>query len=169
MSGSGKLHEARLRLIETGGRISQDFGTGRIVGQVLVFLYLEETASSLDDIVAYLGLSKASISIAVRQLEQLGLAKKVWKSGDKRNFYKSADNIGNALQHGILSLVQQKVKLFGDELEDSLALLEKAARENGCDREKDFLRQRIERAQTLHGRMEKMLGNPIVKLLASMK
>ena len=102
------LQEARRRLVETGGRTSQDFGTGRIVGQVLVHLYLQQSECSLDNIAEDLGLSKASVSIAVRQLEKFGLARKVWRSGDKRNYYKSAENIGKALQQGLLSLVRQK-------------------------------------------------------------
>ncbi len=52
-----------MRLIETGGRTSQDLGTGRIVGQILIYLYLREDESSLDGIAEDLGLSKASVSI----------------------------------------------------------------------------------------------------------
>jgi DNA-binding transcriptional regulator GbsR (MarR family) len=167
MNAQDKLLEARKRLIETGGRVSQDFGTGRIVGQVLVFLYLQEQESSLDDIGSALGLSKASVSIAVRQLEQLGLAKKVWKGGDKRNYYKSADNIAHALQQGVLGLVRQKVQLFSTELEGSLDLLRDVNPESIDENELSFLVQRIERAQKLQGRLEKVLGNPLVKLLTS--
>ena len=65
--------EARSRLIETGGRTSQDLGLGRIVGQILVYLYLTDGDCSLDKIGADLDLSKASVSIAARQLESLWL------------------------------------------------------------------------------------------------
>ena len=163
------LQEARMRLVETGGRTSQDFGTGRIVGQVLVHLYLQQNECSLDSIAEDLGLSKASVSIAVRQLEQLGLARKVWKSGDKRNYYKSADNIANALQHGVLSLVRQKIQLFGGELESSLRLIDEIPATSSTKDEVDFLKQRIERARKLQNGLEKILGNPIVKLLTGIK
>ncbi|KJS01668.1 MAG: hypothetical protein VR65_07920 [Desulfobulbaceae bacterium BRH_c16a] len=163
------LLEARARLIETGGRTSQDLGTGRIVGQVLVYLYLQENERSLDDIADDLGLSKASVSIAVRQLEQLGLARKVWKSGDKRNYYKSAENIAKALQQGLLTVVRQKIGLFGDELDGSLELLEAASRNSSKKDELVFLRQRIERAKNLQKGLEKVLGNPLVRLLTSIK
>jgi DNA-binding transcriptional regulator GbsR (MarR family) len=113
MKEQQNLQEARTRLIEAGGRASQDLGTGRIVGQILIYLYLQESECSLDGIAEDLGLSKASVSIAVRQLEQFGMARKVWKSGDKRNYYKSAENIAKALQQGLLSLVRQKVHHFG--------------------------------------------------------
>lgn len=163
------LQEARTRLIETGGRTSQDFGTGRIVGQVLVHLYLQENECSLDDIAEDLGLSKASVSIAVRQLETLGLARKVWKTGDKRNYYKSAENIAKALQQGVLSLVRQKIQLFGAELDDSLELVATIPDESSEKSEITFLRQRIERAKKLQTGLERVLGNPLVKLLTGIK
>ena len=58
--------EIRARLVETGGRTSQD-----------------------------LGLSKASVSVAVRQLENLGLLRRTWKKGDRKNYYRTADEIGS--------------------------------------------------------------------------
>lgn len=164
------LQEARLRLIEAGGRASQDLGTGRIVGQILVFLYLRENECSLDDIADELGLSKASVSIAVRQLEQLGLARNIWKSGDKRKYYKSAENIAKALQQGVLLLFRQKIQIFGDELEDSMAMISSIPDdEPALHQEVVFLRQRIERAKKLQSGLERILGNPLIKLLAAMK
>lgn len=163
------LQEARMRLVETGGRTSQDLGAGRIVGQVLVYLYLQERECSLDDIGENLGLSKASVSIAVRQLEQLGLAIKVWKGGDKRNYYKSAENIAKALQQGVLSLVRQKIQIFGGQLESSLELIDEIADNSPSKNEMVFLRQRIERAKKLQNGLERVLGNPLVKLLTGIK
>ena len=169
MNDTEKLNQARMRLIETGGRASHDFGTGRIVGQVLVYLYLQEQECSLDEIGADLGLSKASVSIAVRQLEQLGLAIKVWKTGDKRKYYKSAENLANALQQGVLSLVRQKVQLFGHELESSLKLIKDIPDNSSSRFESAFLEKRILRAQKLQMSLERVLGNPLIKLLTGMK
>ncbi len=165
MDNSEKLQEARMRLVETGGRVSQDFGTGRIVGQVLVYLYLQDSERSLDDIEKALGLSKASVSISVRQLDQLGLTRKVWKVGDKRNYYKSAENIGEALQQGILSLVHQKIRLFGGELEGCLRLINDVPQNDPGKDELVFLRKRIKRAQKLQIALERILGSPLVKLI----
>ncbi len=163
------LQEARRRLVETGGRTSQDFGTGRIVGQVLVHLYLQQSECSLDSIAEDLGLSKASVSIAVRQLEQFGLARKVWRSGDKRNYYKSADNIGKALQQGLLSLVRQKIQLFGDELDGSLNFIGDIPEGSSEKDDMAFLKQRIVRAKKLQRGLERVLGNPLLGLLAGLK
>lgn len=168
MEAERLISEVIMRLVETGGRTSQDFGVGRIVGQILVYLYLQEQSCSLDKIGEDLGLSKASVSIAVRQLEQLGLAKKVWKKGDRKNYYRSADNIATALQNGILSLLRQKVELFGNELDDAIGLLN-IHNTNDDKNSVEFLQQRIRRARKLQGRLKLLLSNPLVRLLSSEK
>lgn len=169
MDVEDNLKEVRVRLVEMGGKVSQDLGAGRIVGQILVYLYLRENESSHDDMSEELGLSKASVSIAVRQLEQLGLARKVWKTGNKRNYYRSAENIGKALQHGLLSLVRQKIELFGYELDASLNQIGTMPENSIVKDDLVFLRQRIRRAKNLQNGLEKVLGNPLVKLLAGIR
>lgn len=163
------LQEARMRLIEAGGRASHDLGTGRIVGQILVYLYLQEQECSLDGIAEELGLSKASVSIAVRQLEQLGLARNVWKSGDKKKYYKSAENIAKALQQGAMLLIRQKVQIFGDELDGTMNMVSSIKDASDYQHELVFLRQRIARAKKLQNGLENILGNPLLKLLAAIK
>lgn len=154
--------QVRSRLVEIGGRTSQDLGVSRIVGQVLIFLYLQEDECSLDVIGDELGLSKASVSIAVRQLEQLGLAKKVWKQGDRKNYYRSADNIASALQEGFLATLRKKVQLFGDELDAVHGFLIHSEGEDQS-RELSFLKNRVKRASTLLRRLTDFLNNPVIR------
>ena len=155
---------ARTRLVEAGGRTSQDLGLGRIVGQVLVYLYLQPAECSLDVLEKKLGLSKASVSVAARQLETLGLVKRVWVKGERKKYYRSAENIASALQQGLLSFIRQKVDYFGKELEVSMGLLDTATEDLEI-LELEFLKQRVSRASKLQKRLDKVLGNPLVRLL----
>ncbi|MCI5129968.1 MAG: hypothetical protein D3904_00210 [Candidatus Electrothrix sp. EH2] len=155
-----------MQLVETGGRTSQELGAGRIVGQIMVYLYLQKDAQSLDSIGEALALSKASISIAVRQLEQLGLVRRVWVKRDRKKYYRSADNIGSGLQQGLLSFLRQKVLFFGTELEGASALLDDISPESKKSEEYCFLRQRVNRAGKLQKILLKILGNPLVHFLA---
>ncbi len=164
MEPADNIQLARTRLVETGGRTSQDLGLGRIVGQVLVYLYLQPTACSLDTLEQDLGLSKASVSIAARQLEVLGLVSRVWVKGERKKYYRSAENIASALQQGLLSIVRQKVEFFGDELAACNDLLDSVPEEDAT-RDLTFLRQRVTRAGKLQQRLAKVLGNPLVRLL----
>lgn len=153
--------EIRARLVELGGRTSQDIGLGRIVGQILVHLYLHEAECSLDDIGRELGLSKAAVSIAARQLEAFGMICRVWRKGDRRSYYRTADNIASALQKGLLTFVGQKVASVGVELDAALA----AAKEISDGQELAFLRSRVERAASLRDRAVRLMNNPLVKML----
>ena len=107
---SDSIDNVRKRLTEVGGRTSQDLGLGRIVGQILVHLYLSPAECPLDDIARDLGLSKAAVSIAARQLESLGLLRRSWKSGDRKTYYRTADDIATALHQGLLILVRRRAR-----------------------------------------------------------
>ena len=166
MNESEVAREACLRLIEAAGRISQDLGLGRIVGQILVYLYLSPKEASLDMIGDDLGLSKASVSIAARQLESLGLLRRVWKKGDRRSYYRTSDNIATAIQQGLMTLLRQKVLMFGTELEYAQELLENGqSGEQEKNEQFTFYKTRIDRARKLQQRFEKIIENPFVKIL----
>ena len=155
--------QARMRLIEVGGRTAQDLGLGRIVGQILVYLYLSEGERSLDDIGGGLGLSKAAISVAVRQLESFGLVRRVWKKGDRKNYYRTADNIASALQQGLLAMLRQKIQMAGAELDAVHDTLKSRARGRAADPEARFVYGRVRRAKQLRDSAEKAINSPILR------
>jgi DNA-binding transcriptional regulator GbsR (MarR family) len=155
-------------MTELGGRIAQDIGLSRILGQILVHLYLQPEPQSLETIAANLGLSKAAISIAVRQLETLGLVHRVWVKGDRRNYYRTADNIGMALQKGLFSVLNQKIQILATELDAVSLILDQRPPLSAEDEDADFLRQRIRRTQELRNRMDRLLNNRLVKWMAGM-
>ncbi len=157
--------QIRNRLIDSGGRVSQDLGLGRIAGQTLVYLYLSREACSLDDISNDLQLSKASASIAARQLERLGMIIRVWKGGDRKSYYQTADNFVEALQKGIIEYMFQKLRVVGSEIEKADEMLSDI--DSIGDPDTAFLVKRVNRAKQLKGKAETLLKNPIVTFLAS--
>ena len=163
-SATAMAREVRLRLVEVGGRTSQDLGLGRIVGQMLVYLYLWDGDCSLDQIGEELGLSKAAVSIAARQLENLGLIRRAWKQGDRRKYYRTVENIGVALRQGLLSLVRNKMEALAGELDSAYATIAAGTQGEG-DAELRFLTARVRRAKVLRDRMVSVLGSPLLKLL----
>ena len=157
--------EIRARLVEVGGRTSQDLGLGRIVGQLLVYLYLRDGDCSLDKIGEDLGLSKASVSVAVRQLENLGLLRRTWKKGDRKNYYRTADEIGTALQNGLFTFVRQKMQAVGTELNYVNEMFEKEDVSSNTDTDTQFLHNRIKRAKLLHDLVSQVLESPLMENL----
>ena len=154
--------EVRQRLAAAGGRTSYDLGLGRIVGQMLVYLYLWDGDCSLDQIAEELGLSKAAVSVSARQLEHLGMLRRTWREGDRRKYYRTVDNVGVALRQGLLGILRSKLEAMAGELDAAHAALAAGAR---ADAELTFLAGRVKRAKVLRDRAQQMLGHPLLALL----
>lgn len=164
MPKTDTAQKVKLRLVEVGGRTAQDLGVSRVAGQILVYLYLTDSACSLDQIGEDIGLSKAAVSIAARQLENLGLLSRVWKKGDRKNYYRTADSLGAALHHGLLAFLRQRVRAAGMEL-DSAADSLKVEEGEPTSAEAEFVLSRVKRAGQLQDRVEGILGSPLLDFL----
>jgi DNA-binding transcriptional regulator GbsR (MarR family) len=158
------LRDARMRLVEAGGRAAQDFGFSRILGQILAFLYFSDGERSLDEIETELGVSKATSSGATRQLETLGLLRRCWRQGDRKVYFRTADNLGVVFRDGIVALARRKIASLASELEQTHARL------NGSEKTPDpgarFLIGRIRRAQDVSARAGRILNSRIMRYLA---
>ena len=154
----------KTRLVASGGRLAQEFGFNRVAGEVLASLYLAPAEASLDALEQELGLSKAAVSLAAAQLERLGLIHRVRKPGDRKRYYRSAEDIGSALRHGILKFARAKMAVLDLDLahaDASLAELKKGA-------DTKFLAARVKRLRQLNQRAGHLLDNPLVKLFAKL-
>lgn len=157
-STSDISEQARMNLVELGGRVAQDLGLGRIAGQVLVYLYLSPEEQPLDAMQQELGLSKAAASIAARQLESMGLLKQVWKPGDRKNYYRTADNLASVFRDGMVSMLSRKI----DQANAELTAAAETLKSEGGD---EFLLGRVSRASDLSGRAKRILNSRIVRYL----
>ena len=73
--------------IERMGLSAETDGLSRIAGRLVGALILESEPRSLDDFADQLGVSKASISTEARRLLERGVAERVGKPGDRRDYY----------------------------------------------------------------------------------
>lgn len=147
------------QMIEAGGRTSQTFGLSRLLGQIYTLLYLKSDPLSLDEIVAELDVSKASVSIACRQLQAFGAVKRTTKKGDRRDFYEAVQDVRGLLQHGLLPAIEKKLDSARIQIEQCLKMLEAT---NG-DRQADLLRKRLLEAEKRRDKIGKLLRNPLVR------
>ncbi len=155
--------EVRGRLIEVAGRTTQDLGLGRIVGQVLAYVYLATDRCSLDDLGRDLGLSKAAVSIAARQLDSLGLVKRVWEKGDRKNYYAVVDHFGTALRRGLTGLVGGKVRSIGAELDRIESILTDG--KDPVNENLILLKKRVKLVRKYQQLANDVLDSPLLKLL----
>jgi DNA-binding transcriptional regulator GbsR (MarR family) len=154
------LDMARGEMIEAFGRTAQSFGLNRLFGQIYILLYLSEDALSLDALTTELGVSKASVSIACRQLEFWGAVRRTWIKGDRRGYYMAETDFTRILVGGVFPSVAKKLDSAKVQIERSLKML----KEQGPDGDKaEFLRKRLEEADRYRAWVVRFINNPLVR------
>jgi DNA-binding transcriptional regulator GbsR (MarR family) len=73
--------------IERMGLAAENDGLSRIAGRLFGALILHSEPRSLDDLAEQLGVSKASVSTEARRLVDRGVAERIGKAGDRRDYY----------------------------------------------------------------------------------
>ena len=83
------LDEARERTIGNLSRISEFWGYPRAMGGLFAALYLSPGPVSLDDLAPMVGITKGAVSTNIRALEQLGMAHRRLRPGDRKDYYEA--------------------------------------------------------------------------------
>ena len=91
-STNEKLLKARERFIDSMAQNMSLYGITPSVGRLYGLLYFSEKPMTLDEMKEELGMSKTSMSTSVRQLQEMQMVDKVWKKGDRKDYYKSNDD-----------------------------------------------------------------------------
>jgi DNA-binding transcriptional regulator GbsR (MarR family) len=164
VSLSTNLQLTRRRFIEAGGHTTQSIGFGRIIGQIYALLYLNPKPMCLDDIVSELGVSKASVSISIRQLQTWSAVKRVWVKGDRKDYYEAETNFNNLLRNGVLEIIRKKLETAGGQIAIAESSLSEALAEtNGDERDElEAVAARLQQAKQFHRRISGLLSNPLV-------
>ena len=169
-----KLLAAHREMIEAGGRTAQSFGLNRLLGQIYMFLYLRSDAGSLDDLVEGMGVSKASISIASRQLLALGAIKRVWRKGDRKDYYEAETDLRALLNNGILRELDKKLESARSQIHRCQEMLSDdpdpeassdAAPSADEAEQIIFFKQRLEEAERYQKKISGLLNNAILRKL----
>jgi DNA-binding transcriptional regulator GbsR (MarR family) len=79
------------------GKLADYFGYNKVLGKMYGALLLSPLPMSLDDLMVHLDISKASVSMNMRMLENIGLAREVWVRGDRRKYYEAESDLWRAL------------------------------------------------------------------------
>ena len=161
---SKKLEATRRRFIEAGGHTTQSLGFGRIIGQIYALLYLTPKSLCLDDIVAALGVSKASVSISVRQLQSWSAIKLVWVKGDRKDYYEAETDFNHLLRNGLLEMIRKKLDTAGGQLAQAESSLRDALAESNGDSSEELkvVAERLQYAKQFHNRIHGLLTNPLM-------
>jgi DNA-binding transcriptional regulator GbsR (MarR family) len=81
------------------GQLADYFGYNRVMGKMYGALLLSPMPMSLDDLLNHLDVSKASVSMNMRMLENLGIVREVWVRGDRRKYYEAESDFWKILNN----------------------------------------------------------------------
>jgi DNA-binding transcriptional regulator GbsR (MarR family) len=84
-------------MLEGLGQLADYFGYNKVMGKMYGALLLSPEAMSLDDLMAHLEVSKASVSMNMRMLENMGMVREVWVRGDRRKYYEAESDLWKIL------------------------------------------------------------------------
>ncbi len=158
--------DVRDAFVDLGGRAAQRLGFARSLGQIYALLYLSEKPLGLDDLVRLLGISKGGASMSVRQLETWGAVRKVWRRGERRDFYEANTDFRNLFRSTLFGLILPRLESGGRhlaELRDALDGTPPKPRANGAAPSSAFMRERITRIESLRNRFQKLV--PMIEAL----
>lgn len=96
------------------GLVAEADGLPRIGGRLFALLILSDQPRSLDDLADTLGVSKASISTEARRLVDKGIAERVARAADRRDYYAVAPDFFRRLIAHRLTRWSQFGALVGD-------------------------------------------------------
>lgn len=119
-----KLEEIKSHFLSLAGRSTQEFGLGRILGQVYFLLLFCAHPLCLDDIAKRLGISKASASNAVRELEKWRALRRSWLKGDRKDYFIAETDFGKILNNGFFAQLVRKVDSANIEIKETQQTLE---------------------------------------------
>ena len=161
------LVRARAKFIEAGGSTTQSLGLSRLVGQIYALLYLSPEPLCLDQIAVELGVSKASISVTIRQMETWRAVRNVWVKGDRRDFYECEPEFRTILKDGVLATLRKKLDTAGVQLASVENLLTEAAAQSADEERKSLetVAKRLRQARSFHHKLQKMVNHPLVNRL----
>ena len=151
-----RLETAKQTLIQGTGRISAFWGLKEAMGRIYGLLYLTPGAMSLDDIADTLGMSKGSVSIHIRDLEGIGMVRKVWNVGSRRDYYEAETDFW-AIAKGIFKYREKKEfdQALGS-VKDSLRMIE-AADPNHQNPTAEFYRERLAEMEKFFATLDKLV------------
>lgn len=154
------------RFIQDAGNLTQSLGLGRILGQIFAYLYFSPEPRAVTDICRRLGISKGSVSMTVRQLEQWGAVQRVWVKGDRKDYYEATDWLGRIIRNAMQDIVGKRIESYAGLIAEAEQQLNgKGSASHATDPESEFLRRRIAHLRVFQKKASSLWNNPLVQML----
>ena len=128
--------------------VAEQDGFARIAGRIMGFLLVNEGPFTLDELADQLQISKTSASTNARLLEQYNLIQREVKAGDRRDFYRLAEDHWERM----FDVVKNRMQKFHDVLGKTIEAL---------PADEAYARARLKEAQNFHAFMLESISERI--------
>ena len=88
-----RLGEVEDEFVGLWRTMSSLWGISPTMAEIHGLLYITGAALSMDDIMARLGISRGNVSMNLGKLVEWGLVRRVYKRGDRRDYYESLSDV----------------------------------------------------------------------------
>lgn len=122
----------------------------RVCGQIYALLYLSPKPLSLDDIVDELGVSKGSVSVNIRILEDYKLVRKIWVKGSRKDYYEASDTIPHKILKEFFEKIKRNILDSRDMVGDCLDMLQNTKALKGAKEEGAFIEDRLTKIKSFY-------------------
>lgn len=146
----------RERFIYEIGEFAGGLGLSRSVGQLYAFLYMSPDPACLDDMAEACGMSKATASINIRELERWGAVRKVWVRGDRKDYYEANRDVPGIALDRLRDGLGRRLNGLENALEQAAQQIEQMTDDPAS---RDFYRKRLKELGKYRGAMERVLKN----------
>lgn len=123
---SAVLQTVNDNMMEGLGQLASYFGYNKLIGQLYGALFLSSEPLSLDDLTDLLSKSKASVSMNMRSLEQMGVVREVWVRDSRKKFYEAESDLWKALTNVVrqreMRDLQRALEVLGGSIEQIKAV-----------------------------------------------
>ena len=123
-------------------------GLPRVAGRLFGLLLVSAEPRSLDDLAKHLKVSKASVSINARLLEEKGLGERVGREADRRDYYRIAEDM-------LVRTLEQRIAKIR-RFQQSIAEARKT-----CTIDDEIVRSRLESIDLAHHHLIEATGRAL--------
>lgn len=143
-----QLDKARERVIEAIAQNIHLYGVTPSAGRLYGMMFFHHEPLTLDDMKEELGMSKTSMSTAVRSLSDLKMVERVWKKGIRKDLYKAEEDWYQSFIDLFSTKWRIAISLHGQALRRSLSDLRKLVSEENLDEDvKNLAQQDIDKLE----------------------
>ena len=154
------LAKARDNLIEGAGHLASTVGLSRVIGQLYAMLFLSNEPLCLDDMAERLKISKGNASVNIRELEKLGVVRKIWVKGSRRDFYEAELDLEKLIKNGIVAAARRRMDMILETVIRTENLVKKVKGMNEEEkRMAELYLKRLQSVKEFQRFAEEMLGN----------